>query len=97
MLRRRISKWHYVYGLLRFKDNDFYIGYTTNLGERFKRHNAKTSFSTKSRTSFAIIYTEACLSKEDTLRRKRYLKTTQGQRFLKLRIRKFLKDKEKFI
>lgn len=36
-----------------------------------------------------LIYAEACLNEEDARKREGYLKTTQGRRFLKLRLRKF--------
>lgn len=93
MPSRRISRWHYVYVLLSAKDGKFYIGYTTDLKRRFYQHNAKKNFSTKGRIPFSLIYAEACLNKEDANRRESYLKTSQGRRFLKLRLRKFLKEK----
>ncbi|OGZ72534.1 MAG: hypothetical protein A2908_01530 [Candidatus Staskawiczbacteria bacterium RIFCSPLOWO2_01_FULL_38_12b] len=91
MPRSRISNWHYVYVLQSLKDRAFYIGYTTNLVIRLKQHNAKTNFSTKSRTPFKYIYIEACINEDDARRREGYLKTTQGGRFLKLRLREFIK------
>jgi len=91
MPRRGISKWHYVYVLQGQKDKDFYIGYTQNLKKRLQEHNAKINFSTKSRFPLKLIYTEVCLNEEDAKRRENYLKTSQGHRFLKLRLHKFLK------
>jgi len=64
-----ISNWYYVYVMESLKDGEFYIGYTTNLTERLKQHNAKTNFSTKSRTPFRYIYMEACRSEKDAKRR----------------------------
>ena len=93
MPSRRISKWHYVYVLLSEKDDEMYIGYTIDLKRRFQEHNAKKNFSTKGRTPFILIYAETGLNEEDAKRRERYLKTTQGRRFLKLRLRKYLKIK----
>lgn len=94
MPSRRISKWHYVYILYSEKDKELYIGYTQDLRQRIQQHNAKKNFSTKSRTPLFLIYTEACLNKEDARRREDYLKTTQGRRLLKLRLRKYLKSLE---
>ena len=91
MPRRGISKWHYVYVLLSDKDNDFYIGYTTNLKNRLLQHNAKRNFATKSRAPLRLIYVESCRNEQDAKRREGYLKTTQGGRFLKLRIKEFIK------
>ncbi|MDO8536758.1 MAG: GIY-YIG nuclease family protein [bacterium] len=92
MPSRRISNWHYVYVLQSQIDNNFYVGYTLNLRRRFDEHNAKKSFSTATRAPFTMIYVEACKNEHDAKRRERYLKTTQGRRFLKLRIRNFLKS-----
>ncbi len=92
MPRSRISNWHYVYVLESLKDKDFYIGYTTNLQQRLNQHNAKTNFSTKSRIPLEYIYVEASKNKKDAKRRENYLKTVQGGRFLKLRIREQLNN-----
>ena len=73
------------------KDKEFYIGYTQNLQKRLREHNAKENFSTKSRLPLKLVYVETCSNKDDAKRREDYLKTTQGRRFLKLRLRKFLR------
>jgi len=91
MPRSRISNWHYVYVLLSQKDKDLYIGYTQNLEQRLRQHNAKKNFSTKTRTPLKYIYIEACKDAVDAKRREEYLKTTQGGRFLKMRLKSFLK------
>jgi len=92
MPSRRISKWHYVYVLLSGKDDEFYIGYTRDLKQRIEQHNAKKNFSTKGRLPLSLIYVESCLNEEDAKRRENYLKTSQGRRFLKLRLRKSLQE-----
>ena len=89
----RISNWHYVYVLLSRKDDKFYIGYTKNLYNRYRQHNALESFSTKGRIPLELIYSEVCLNDKDAKRRENYLKTTQGRRFLKLRLKEYLKLK----
>ncbi len=88
----RISKWHYVYVLLSGKDDELYIGYTKDLKRRLEKHNAKKNFSTKGRLPLSLIYMEACLNEEDSKRRENYLKTSQGRRFINLRLRKSLKQ-----
>jgi putative endonuclease len=92
MPSRGISNWHYVYVLFSKKDRDLYIGYTKNLRERLNKHNAESNFSTKSRLPLKLIYAESCLNEEDARRRENYLKTSQGRRFIKLRVRKFLNN-----
>jgi len=88
----RISKWYYVYVLLSKKDDELYIGYTQDLERRIEEYNTKKNFSTKSRLPLLLVYVEACLNEEDAKRRENYLKTTQGRRFLKVRLRKFLRS-----
>ena len=75
-------------------DGEFYVGYTQNLVLRFKTHSAGRSFATRPRRPFAIVYAEACLSQGDALRRERYLKTSQGRRLLKHRLRLYLQSSE---
>jgi len=78
--------FHYVYILESLKDKALYIGYTNNLRRRLEEHNKAKSFSTKFRLPFRLIYFEGCINQEDAKRRERYLKTTQGRRFLGLRL-----------
>lgn len=76
----------YVYVLQSQKDRKLYIGYTNNLKKRIKEHNKGKSFATKMRTPLKLIYFEGCLNQDDAKRREDYLKTTQGRRFLGLRL-----------
>lgn len=76
----------YTYILKSKNDGDLYIGYTNNLKRRLEEHKKGKSFATKFRIPFTLIYFEACTTMDDTKRRERYLKTTQGRRFLGLRL-----------
>ena len=80
------SVFFYVYILQSQKDKELYIGYTNNLKKRLEEHNKGLSFSTKIRTPLKLIYFEGCLNQDDAKRREHYLKTTQGRRFLGLRL-----------
>ena len=77
----------YVYVLKSLKDHGRYIGYTSNLNRRLEEHKAGKSLATKFRLPFKLIYFEGCLSPKDAKRREHYLKTTQGRRFLGLRLK----------
>ena len=81
--------FHYVYALESLKDNKRYIGYTANLKRRLMEHSNGEGFSTAPRRPFRLIYFEGCLNAVDAKRRERYLKTTQGRRFLGLRIKNY--------
>ena len=78
--------FYYVYILESLKDGERYTGYTNNLKKRLEEHKKGLSFSTKFRLPFKLIYFEGCLNQKDAKRRENYLKTTQGRRFLGLRL-----------
>ncbi len=79
----------YTYVLLSKKDNKFYIGFTDNLKNRFIQHNKGKVKSTVSRRPFVLIYYEACLSKQDAIKREKYFKTGFGRRFLNNRLENY--------
>lgn len=80
----------YVYLLESKKELQFYTGYTDNLKKRFSEHNQKLNLSTKRYAPWRLIYYEACINQNDAKRRERYLKTTQGQRLIKRRLKDYL-------
>ncbi|HXK41006.1 MAG TPA: GIY-YIG nuclease family protein [Candidatus Paceibacterota bacterium] len=86
----------YVYVLKSSKDNRLYIGYTNNLVRRIEEHKKGLSFATKFRFPFKTIYFEGCLNEKDAKRREHYLKTTQGRRFLGLRLKEYTRSKPAF-
>jgi putative endonuclease len=75
-----------VYVLESKKDGKRYIGYTNNLKKRLEEHKNGLSFTTKFMLPFEVIYFEGCKNMADAKRRENYLKTTQGARFLGLRL-----------
>lgn len=75
--------FYYTYIIQSIQHNDVYVGYTTDLKERLKRHNNGLNLSTKSHRPWRVIHYEAYLSDEDAKRREKYLKTSQGSRLLK--------------
>lgn len=81
----------YTYVLVSLKDNDFYIGYTSDLRKRLEEHNLGKNLSTKSRKPFKLIYYEACIDKEDAIQRETYLKSSKGHRFLRRRLHNFFR------
>lgn len=70
----------YVY-FLRLNNGDIYTGSTEDLRRRAIEHKAGKVDSTKNYLPFVLIGYEAYLSKNDSLRREKYLKTTEGKRF----------------
>ncbi len=81
---------YYVYVIQSKKGKQFYTGFTRDLQNRLREHNAGRVFSTKGRGPFELIYYEACLNEQDALAREKYLKSGMGKRYLKNRLRRFL-------
>ena len=86
----------YTYILESLKDGKLYIGYTTNLKRRLEEHKKGMSFATKFRLPLKMIYFEGCTNPGDAKRREYYLKTTQGRRFIGLRLKEYKYHKTAF-
>jgi putative endonuclease len=80
----------YVYVLQSNIDRRLYIGSTDNLINRVEEHNLGLSVSTRRYTPWTLIYYEACRSLEDAKRREKYLKTSQGGRLIRSRLKEYL-------
>jgi putative endonuclease len=84
---------YYVYIIESEQKEELYIGYTENLKRRIKEHNNGESSSTKRYMPWKLIYYEACLNKDDAKRREGYLKTSQGRRMIKRRLKEYFYNK----
>jgi len=84
----------YVYILESRNDINLYVGYTQNLRKRLVEHNQGKVFSTKLYRPWRYIYIEGCLNQKDASRREYYLKTTQGRRMLKIRLKEYFYQKK---
>ena len=82
-------EFYYTYVLLSLKDQKLYYGFTNNLKLRIKQHSNGEVKSTKYRRPLELIYYEACLSKEDAIRREKYFKTYYGRMFLNKRLKNY--------
>ena len=82
----------YTYILISEKDDKFYVGYTDNLKRRIKQHNDGDVESTKYRRPLKLIYYEVCLNQKDAIHREKYLKTTYGKRYVRNRLKNYLKS-----
>ena len=64
----------YVYILQSQLNKDIYIGYTTNLKNRFKQHSLGKVKSTKPYRPWVLIYYESYRGKLDAIKREKQLK-----------------------
>jgi putative endonuclease len=91
---QKMDKYFYTYVLRSLKDGKFYTGYTKDLNVRFELHNRGKVQSTKHRTPFEIIYFEACINKNDAIKREKYIKTFYGKMYLKKRLKSYFTSQE---
>ena len=87
---------YFVYIITNYENTVLYTGITNNLQKRIEEHKKGMSFSTKFRLPFELAYFEGCKNIEDAKRRENYLKTTQGRRFLGLRLQEHKRHKTAF-
>lgn len=80
----------YVYVLLSARDNNFYIGYTSNLEKRIAQHKEGKVKSTSRRLPMKLIYFESYIKKEDAERNEKYYKTTKGREDLRKKLKTIL-------
>ena len=81
----------YVYILL-LKNKQFYTGNSENLKRRIAEHKNGKVKSTCKRLPIKLIHYECYLLKSDALRREKYLKTTEGKRFLKQQLKNLFNE-----
>lgn len=83
--------FQYVYILRSQKDGKWYSGCTSNLRKRLEQHNSEKLVSwTKGRGPFELIYYEAYRNQKDAWAREKQIKSGNGKRFMRERLRRFL-------
>ena len=73
----------YVYVLQSLKDKNLYIGMTSNLEARIKRHNAGYEKATKRRTPFKLLHSENFETREEARQREKYFKNGFGREIIR--------------
>ncbi|MEK7608906.1 MAG: GIY-YIG nuclease family protein, partial [Patescibacteria group bacterium] len=68
------------------EQNKFYIGSTGDLRRRMYEHNNKKSLSDKTIKNLKLVYYECCISKSDSTKREKQLKTGFGRAYLRNRL-----------
>ena len=85
----------YIYLIESVNGGELYIGSTDNLKRRLEEHNQGLNFSTKRYKPWKYVYIEGCLEKTDAARREKYLKSTQGRRMLRKRLKDYFLKKSR--
>ena len=78
---------NFVYILVSLKDNEFYVGLTSNLEVRLKSHMLGDVPSTKNRRPLKLLGYETYLTKHEAGMREKYLKTNDGRKELRIRFK----------
>ena len=69
---------YYFYVLYSLKDGKLYKGYSSNIGDRFIKHQGGGTSSTKNRRPLIMIYAESFSNKSEALARERWAKSLEG-------------------
>jgi putative endonuclease len=80
----------YVY-VLKGRDERLYIGRAGDLKQRIHNHKEGKTWTTKRMLPVKLVFYESFLSKEDSIRRERYLKTSKGKSTLIMMLLESLK------
>jgi putative endonuclease len=82
----------YVYILQSKKNNELYVGCTSDLKKRLTEHNSGKVFSTKSYIPYILIHYEYFLNKKDAFTREKWLKTGWGRNKIRTMLGNYLAD-----
>ncbi len=74
---------HYVYILRSQKDGNLYVGYTKDLAQRVREHNAGRVPSTRLRQPLDLIHYEAFVNQIDATSREKWYKSGWGRAHVK--------------
>jgi len=78
---------YFVYILKSEKDGTYYVGHTSDLGERLNRHNQGRSAYTRSKCPWKLVYQEAFDSKAEAMRREREIKEKRSRGYIEQMVR----------
>jgi len=74
---------YHVYAISSQVKRYIYVGLTSNLEERLRRHNKGYEQTTKAYRPFKLIYKEECDTRIEARQREKYFKSGTGKEFLK--------------
>ncbi len=81
-----------VYAIYNRLRNKIYIGHTSDLETRLKRHNKllpinKKSFTSKNSGKWVLVHKEEFSTREEAIRREKELKSYRGREFIRDKIK----------
>ena len=85
--------FYYTHILRSKHDGYFYIGFTSNLQQRFAAHNEGAVEATRTRRPFELVYYEAHRNKKDAMAREAFLKTSWGRNYIRRVLGNYLRER----
>ncbi len=73
---------HYCYILYSEKLDSYYVGSTSNLGDRLKRHNSGRSIYTKKGMPWIVVYTKEYSTKAEAYQAEMYIKAQKSRKYI---------------
>ena len=78
---------YFVYILQSERDGTYYVGQTTNVDERVRRHNQGRSSYTRGRGPWVLVYQEEVSSRSEAARREREIKKRKERDYIEQLVR----------
>jgi putative endonuclease len=78
---------YFIYILQSEKDGTYYIGHTSDLEARLRRHNQGRSAYTRDRAPWKLLYKEGLNSKAEAMRREKEIKARKSRKFIEQLVR----------
>jgi len=82
---------YFVYILYSKIVDRYYIGYTSNIAERLKKHRSKNKGFTSIAIDWTIVYTETYFTKQEAMSRERKIKSWKSKVMIQQLISKIYK------
>lgn len=82
----------YTYILYSIKTHTFYVGQSSDVIKRLKKHNQGESKSTKFGRPWVLIHSEEYLTRSEAVKKEQYFKSSDGWRELQVIKQQFLRD-----
>jgi len=78
---------YFVYILQSERDGSYYIGHTSNLEDRLKRHNEGRSVYTRAKVPWKLVHQEGFDSRSDAMKREREIKAKKVRDYIEHLVR----------
>ena len=78
---------YFVYILQSERDGSYYIGHTSDLEDRLRRHNEGRSVYTRAKVPWRLIHQEVFHSRSDAIKREKEIKAKKGREYIEHLVR----------